>query len=1445
EQVLQEAKKLSKSKRKKLEQLEARKAKEAKREQVLQSLEKQQLPKEHLNLMYSTARLGHKETLRERLHRSINQEKAGITLSEDARKELYQEFTVQEDHDMEGIENTTLKATKSAINKPAVDNSANIDKKQAEKSSKKKKSVVNVVQMPSQAPVVATLETTNEETVSSTSQSAMMAKLLELRKKNEEKRKLKAQGEIKAAPVVDKYETQPKYVPEAIPLHTTSEMVALSESLPTIEIKKKLVPVHRKEDIQLARMQLPVCSSEQEIMEAISLNPVVILCGETGSGKTTQVPQFLYESGYGFDEHNPGMIGVTQPRRVAAVSTAQRVATELNVEFGKNGSVGYQIRYDNEHVGNNTRIKFMTDGILLKEIQQDFLLKKYSIILLDEAHERNVNTDILIGLLSRVAPFRAQMAQEEQEMYASLTDEERLAAPAPLKPLKLVIMSATLRVEDFTMNKTLFPTPPPVIKVDARQYPVSVHFNKVTELNDYVHAAYQKVSKIHRKLPDGAILVFLTGQREILQLCRKLRQTMGSNRTRKVKKISRRNRDEKNDRDWFAREHDDDDEEADVEEAELLGDELFADESDAQSDSEEENENNPEDDEGSTENSTPYVHVLPLYSMLANDEQMKVFEAPPEKHRLIVVATNVAETSLTIPGVRYVVDAGRTKERVYDLKTGISEFKVQWISKASADQRAGRAGRTGPGHCYRLYSSAVYENEFPKFSPPQLLCQPIEDVVLQMKAMGIERILNFPFPTPPESVALKSAMAMLVHLGALNMTNDTITSLGKTLAQFPVAARFAKMLLIAKQVGCLEYVIAVVASLTGQSPFVLALERKEKEADELEQNGETISPEEMDEDMAKEWKEAEEMRKHGQWIDEESDVLSMLRAAGAYAYSGGSSAFCEENHLHAKVMEQMLKLRSQLTTIVNKLFASEADYTPISLRPNMPPPSPEEQDTIRQIVAAGYLDHVAHRAPPGTITEGTKIERNCAYISCSGLVNEPLYIHPHSHVFTREPSKLPPYVVYNTVVRSSRACMKTVTAIEPDWIYAIAQNSPLCKLSDPLPTPAPRYNAKLDRIDCFVKPVYGVHQWELPVVQVEYPAGTIRYRWFARCLLDGTIVPSLLPFATRLKEPSASILRKQFDAKIQLLVMALERNNISSKSKLKQQWQRNPSLMDMVEARGFLAENPNVREFACGGTAAAINIVMTFVPNKIMFRQQLYGLSTVQAWKSLQEDGWTRLYRGVRPPLMQAAAAKSFMFGLYNAYNDAMTDEFGNHINGIATSHYAAFLSGTSEAVLTPFERTQTLLQTVKYNNEFKGAIDAFYRISLMGIREHYRGCTAILLRNGPSNVVFFGMRESVRDILPETTTPHGTLAADFVSGAVLGAFLSTLFFPLNVAKTRMQSIYGGEHISVVKALQLTYKERGHQWRHVYRGVHINFVRSLISWGIINSAYEKLKVLTE
>jgi len=259
---------------------------------------------------------------------------------------------------------------------------------------------------------------------------------------------------------------------------------------------------------------------EQEVVEAVGSNDIVILCGETGSGKSTQVPQFLYEYGYG----RHGIIGITQPRRVAAVSTAKRVAFELGSVIGGRGEqdvVGYQIRFDSSTLSANTCIKFMTDGILLREVTTDLLLREYSVIILDEAHERNVNTDILLGMISRTIILRKTHHEQEMKLWSKLSNEAKAAYRPPLQPLKLIIMSATLRVEDFT-NPVLFPSPPPVIKVEARQYPVTTHFARRTELKNYLKEIYRKVCKIHRNLPDGGVLVFLTGKREVNSLCKKL-----------------------------------------------------------------------------------------------------------------------------------------------------------------------------------------------------------------------------------------------------------------------------------------------------------------------------------------------------------------------------------------------------------------------------------------------------------------------------------------------------------------------------------------------------------------------------------------------------------------------------------------------------------------------------------------------------------------------------------------------------------------------------------------------------------------------------------------------------------------------------------------------------------------------------------------------------------
>jgi ATP-dependent RNA helicase DHX37/DHR1 len=414
------------------------------------------------------------------------------------------------------------------------------------------------------------------------------------------------------------------------------------------------VPVLRSEEMQLSRVSLPVVAEEQQIMESVNDNDVVILCGETGSGKTTQVPQFLYEAGFGSKEHPlyPGMIGVTQPRRVAAVSMAKRVADEMNLH---DGEVTYQIRYDKAQTGQNTRIKFMTDGILLKELgtgvaedsAADLLLAKYSCIIIDEAHERTVGTDILIGWLTRIV---------------SLRNSGKVNG---VGPLKLIIMSATLRVEDFTENKTLFPEKiPPVVKVDGRQHKVVVHYNKKTPELDYLTEAFKKVCKIHTKLPPGGVLVFVTGQQEVQVLCRKLEKIFAS--TKNIDQVVAK--EDRQENSIFDADHDD---------GSTVDPVLISDDYDELQDLE--NEVDDEEEEvhilnGSMDDDpevlqvkemadrkTP-IHVLPLYSLLSTQDQMKVFQPPPEGSRLIVVATNVAETSVTIPGIKYVVDCGKVKE---------------------------------------------------------------------------------------------------------------------------------------------------------------------------------------------------------------------------------------------------------------------------------------------------------------------------------------------------------------------------------------------------------------------------------------------------------------------------------------------------------------------------------------------------------------------------------------------------------------------------------------------------------------------------------------------------------------------------------------------------------------------------------------------------------------
>jgi ATP-dependent RNA helicase DHX37/DHR1 len=374
--------------------------------------------------------------------------------------------------------------------------------------------------------------------------------------------------------------------------------------------KSNIIIVNRDEKIQNDRINLPIVKYEQEIMDKINNNLVTVVCGETGSGKSTQIPQFLYEFGY---TNGLGGIAITQPRRVAAVSLATRVASELNVKLGE--EVGYQVRYDSYHYGEKTCIKFLTDGILLKEIESDNMLMKYSVVIIDEAHERTINTDIIIGFLSKILRLRYMLAKYGMK-YRGID----------VRPLRVVIMSATMRVDEF-MESSIFKPKPAFIKVEARQFPVTIHHMKRT-FTDHVEEAFKMTCKIHRKLPDGGVLIFLTGKQEIKYLCERLKSEFQNHN-----------------------QHEDKDE---VASDKVLPDEIINNNGDIED----------SDDEIEERISYKKALILPLYSALTQEQQMQVFQKPPEGVRLIVVATNVAETSLTIPNVRYVVDSGKTKRRV-------------------------------------------------------------------------------------------------------------------------------------------------------------------------------------------------------------------------------------------------------------------------------------------------------------------------------------------------------------------------------------------------------------------------------------------------------------------------------------------------------------------------------------------------------------------------------------------------------------------------------------------------------------------------------------------------------------------------------------------------------------------------------------------------------------
>jgi ATP-dependent helicase HrpA len=633
--------------------------------------------------------------------------------------------------------------------------------------------------------------------------------------------------------------------------------------------------------------QLPVSQKKDAILEAIRDHQVVIVAGETGSGKTTQIPKICLELGRGVR----GMIGHTQPRRIAARTVAERVAEELRTPLGE--AVGWKVRFTDQ-VGSDTFVKLMTDGILLAEIQTDRELRAYDTIIIDEAHERSLNIDFLLGYLAQLLPRRPD--------------------------LKVVITSATIDPERFSRHFG----DAPIVEVSGRTYPVEVRYRPLLEEDseepdrDQVTAICDAVDELQAEGP-GDILVFLSGEREI-------RDTADALLKKKLRN----------------------------------------------------------------------TEVLPLYARLSHAEQHRVFQA--HAGRRVVLATNVAETSLTVPGIKYVIDPGTARISRYSHRTKVQRLPIEPVSQASANQRKGRCGRTSDGICVRLYS----EDDFlarPEFTDAEILRTNLASVILQMTAAGLGDIEKFPFIDPPDHRNIRDGVQLLQELGALDPAQKDpkkrLTPLGRKLAQLPVDPRLARMVLEADKNGCVREVMVIAAALSIQDP-------RERPAE----------------------KQAQADQQHARFKDESSDFLAYLnlwRYVREQQKVLSSSAFrrmCKSEYLNYLRIREWQDIYSQLRTVAKQMgiHLNEEDA---------------DEQRVHVSLLAGLLSHVGMKDVKSTGGETGKGTAKNEYL---GARNAKFAIFPGSALFRKPPR----FVMSAELVETSRLWARVNARIEPEWIEPLA-----------------------------------------------------------------------------------------------------------------------------------------------------------------------------------------------------------------------------------------------------------------------------------------------------------------------------------------------------------------------------------------------------------------------
>lgn len=634
------------------------------------------------------------------------------------------------------------------------------------------------------------------------------------------------------------------------------------------------------------RRGLPVHAQRQEFLEMYQKTQILVFVGETGSGKTTQIPQFvLYDD---LPQSQGKMVACTQPRRVAAMSVAQRVAQELDVKLGE--EVGYSIRFE-DMTGPKTILKYMTDGMLLREAMNDHDLKRYSTIILDEAHERTLATDILMGLLKEVVKRRPD--------------------------LKLIIMSATLDAQKF--QKYFLNAP--LLAVPGRTHPVEIFYTPEPE-RDYVEAALRTVLQIHATEPEGDILLFLTGEEEIEDACRKI---------------------------------------------------------------------NMEADEMVREADAGPLKVYPLYGTLPPAQQQRIFDPAPAPYkpggrpgRKCIVSTNIAETSLTIDGIVYVVDPGFSKQKVYNPRIRVESLLVSPISKASAQQRAGRAGRTRPGKCFRLYTEGAFKKELIDQSYPEILRSNLASTVLELKKLGIDDLVHFDLMDPPAPETLMRALEELNYLACLDDEGE-LTALGKLASDFPLDPALAVMLISSPEFYCSNEILSLTSLLSVPQLFVRPAAAR-KRADEMK-------------DL---------------FAHQDGDHLTMLNVYHAFkspAAQENAKQWCHDHFLSFRALQQADNVRLQLKRIMEREEV-ELVSTPFDDK--------KYYENIRRALVAGFFMQVAKKDTSGK-----------TYVTVKD--NQSVLLHP-STVLGQDSE----WVVYNEFVLTSKNYIRNVTAVKPEWLLDIA-----------------------------------------------------------------------------------------------------------------------------------------------------------------------------------------------------------------------------------------------------------------------------------------------------------------------------------------------------------------------------------------------------------------------